>query len=150
MTTENTGRPIDLDVDFSQVDTSYPLLPESFVKVKIVEAKAVDKKEGPGRNLKIVVQTVNTETSVKAAERGEVDDVKPGLKLTAYHPLQDKDGNGDNWKKNIATLLEAATGSKATRLSSENLEGRELLVRLGHETYEGSVKNTIKTWKQAD
>lgn len=139
--------PLDLETDFSEVDTSFPLLPEGYVHMRIKELGKVRNKDDNGFNAKIVFETVNTQTSLKASQENRADDLKPGFKLTAHHPLQDKDGGTEGkWMKNIAALLEA-TGDKNAKFKSENLLQKELLVRVGLTTYKGNPANEIKAYK---
>lgn len=106
---ENTG-PLELDVDLSQVDTSFPVLVGGLKDLRVVGLARAENKAKTGFNLVVSFETTEPDTDLKG------NTVLPGYKLTSYYPLQAKEGTApdkvDGWKRNLAAFQDACLGTE--------------------------------------
>lgn len=118
MENEITG-PLELDVDLSQVDTSFPVL---VAGLKDLTVKAFTKEENKAKNgFNLVVELATT-----TADKTVTDaDVPAGFVLKKWYPLQDKPGTTKpgNWKINLAAFQDACLGTtQGTRPAKFNTD----------------------------
>lgn len=93
-----------LEGDFSQIDTSYPLLPESLQDFEIVDVSVVQNKTQTGDNLVIKMKT---RAENRAAKTGDV--IPAGFPCTTRMSLTETENYPrSSIEKGIATFVQAA------------------------------------------
>lgn len=116
--------PIDPNFDFGNVDTDPPRLPNGTYSVQIVEAKVIPNKDQTGRNLFLLMKTVDENTD----QRG--NSMPPGYQLRRYLPLQAKEdaADPDRWQRELAKVGKAVLGT--TSWNPSQLVGQTAVIRV--------------------
>ncbi len=128
-----SNSPLSFAFDTNEVSTAYPVLPEGSYIAKIAAAEVVESSTTPGNfNLRVRFETTAPATSLDGLEKGLVDDVAPGHKLTRYFPLQPSARNPDfDFRKGLVELQDAALKTKQGErppFNPEDLVNRELVI----------------------
>lgn len=129
---------LNLNIDIKDTDTSFPVLKAGMHEMIIKETNIAPNKAGNGNNLLVVFATTEESESLSG------DTLKPGFTVRKYYPLQDSEKDNSMWKRNLATLIDAAL--KIKNPSDRPLITEEVIASLRGE----SVKVTTKIEHSAE
>lgn len=136
---------LDLNVDLTQTDNSFPVLADNQCQVMVQSAEVIDNKDKTGKNLLVIVKTTQEYPSSEGVS------INPGYQLRSYFPLQNTDNEAFDFKKNLAGLVDALfkPASDADRPIFNNeligmMAGREALATVKVGEYQGSPSNELK------
>jgi len=137
---------LDLELDLTDVDTSFPTLQENTVLVRVINAEIVptkkDNEDGSKKNLMMTYATVTENPSTSG------DVIAPGYPLKEWYPLQQSDNpNAPDYKVGLAKLLEALFGERPqfNQATIDMMGGKEALALVKvRETEEFGKQNDVK------
>lgn len=135
-----------MDVNVSDIDTSFPRLAANVYTLKVTSAELVDNKAGTGKNLKVQLETTENATSMQ----GET--LSPGVKLTNNLSITPTEKYSQNSiAKAVASLMQSAglEGTPKTLINDPSqLVGKLVTAKVGiqKETDEYLESNTIKAF----
>lgn len=135
-----------MDVNVSDIDTSFPRLAANVYTLKIDTAEIVDNKAGTGKNLKVSLSTTESATSTQ----GET--LSPGVKLINNLSLTSTEKySPTSIAKAVASLMQSAglNGTPKSLIADPSkLVGLLVTAKVGiqKETDEYSESNTIKAF----
>ena len=92
---------LNLNIDLTQVDTSFPVLAPGTYQMRIDEVVIAPNKAGTGSNLVVSFATTDEEQTKNG------DSLKPGFKVRKWYPLQASEHSADSWLRNLVILTDA-------------------------------------------
>lgn len=129
MTTANET-PLDpMDIDVSDVDTSFPRLAANVYELEISKAEVVDNKAGTGKNLKVQLKTTAPATSTEGEPMVAGTFITTNISLTPTEKYSQ-----DSINKAVTLLMKSAglTGKiSAVRDNPSSLEGKRVTAKVG-------------------
>lgn len=141
-----------LNTNVNDIDTNYPLLPDSYYMFRLTDCAKVPNKAGTGDNLVVKHSLIDAAQDIK----GEA--VNPGFVITSYVSLTETSGgNGkqpytiDNIKKGVARIAKAAGVNATVRQIIDNpaiLNGKAVRAKVttSKETAEFPASNRINSY----
>jgi len=140
--------PLELNIDLTQTDTSFPTLMEGQVPVRCTKAEIVESKQTPGYfGIACAFQTTAEAQTIK----GEVQ--AAGFPLRTWDAVVQSDNpNALDYKQGIAKLTDALLGitdpDERPEFNSEliaTFPGKECLANIKVGEFNGSASNEIKS-----
>lgn len=141
-----------LDTNVNDIDTNYPLLPDSHYMFRLTDCAKVPNKAGTGDNLVVKHSLIDAAQDIKG------EPVNPGFVITSYVSLTETAGvNGkqpytiDNIKKGVARIAKAAGVNATVRQIIDNptiLNGKAVRAKVttSKETAEFPASNRINSY----
>lgn len=143
MSEDTNAMPFDETLDLTGAEIGFPVFPAGLVRARLTTINVLPSKSG-GQNIVIKFTSEQELTTLDGSVR------KPGVPFSMYIPNQasTKSPNWD-WQKNkidrLAEVKLAATGEKGGKFVSADIEGKEVLLRLGLEkNQDDEPSNAIK------
>lgn len=131
---------LDLNIDLSNVDTSFPCLAAGVYPVTVSGAEVVSNKAGTGHNLAMKYALAQEGTDLNGMP------VQSGFPLKEWYPLQQSENpNAPDFKRGLALLFKAASmeGESLTKETLAKLIGVDLLAKVKVGEFDGSPTNEI-------
>lgn len=146
--TEENAMPFDEEVDLTGAEIGFPVFPAGIVRARITSINVKENKTG-GNNIVIQFKSEQALTTIEGNER------PLGMPFSMYIPMQaslkkpDWDWQG-NKKSRLSEIKLAAIGIKGGKFNSEEVIGKEVLIRLslGKNEETGDPSNSVSRVSQ--
>jgi len=143
------NEPLELDVNLSQIDTTFPVLKAGIKDMKVASITKEENKDKNGFNVVVTLETTEPDEDQNGKP---VLPGQPGTKIKTYYALQPKADSADpeGWKKRLAQFQDAVLGtSQGTRpdkFASADYIGRVVRAVVDAKPGDnGNMQNSIKS-----